>query len=204
MHKGLILSGGNGSRLYPLTHSVSKQLIPVYNKPMIYYPLSTLMLGGIREILIITTPKDNSSFKSLLGDGSHLGINIQYEIQPKAEALAQALLIGEKFINEQPVALILGDNLFHGNELINTLINVGKKKKGATVFAYRVSNPEDYGIVKIKEGKIINIEEKPKNPSSNYALTGLYFYDNTAVEKAKSIKFSTRGELEITELNNLY
>ena len=205
MSKGIILSGGTGSRIFPLTQVVNKQLLPVYDKPMIYYPLSTLMLAGIREILIISGPKDIPAFRNLLGDGSHLGINIKYKQQIKPEGIAQAFLLGEEFIDSDSVALILGDNLFHGNDLINTLMRTEKIKKGATVFAYRVSNPEDYGIVQInKNGKIINIVEKPKKPISNLALTGLYFYDNSVVKKAKSIKFSKRGELEITDLNKLY
>ena len=203
--KGIILAGGSGSRLYPITKAVSKQLLPVYDKPMIYYPLSTLMLTGIRDILIITTPQDKPAFKRLLHDGSQWGINIELAVQPKPEGLAHALLIGEKFINNSASALVLGDNLFHGTDFIQQLHSSNERIEGATVYAYPVSNPGDYGVVQFGlNGKAISVEEKPKNPKSRYAVTGLYFYDSTATEKAKAIKPSTRGELEITDLINMY
>ena len=203
--KGIILAGGNGSRLYPITKATSKQLIPVYDKPMIYYPLSTLMLAGIREILIITTPHDNESFINLLGNGSQFGINIKYKIQKKPEGIAQAFLIGEEFIDNSGVTLILGDNLFHGDFLVNRLQKNYLLNEGASIFAYSVIDPERYGVVEFdSKGIVYNIVEKPKNPKSKFAITGLYFYDNSVVEKAKQIKPSDRGELEITDLNKLY
>ena len=203
--KGIILAGGNGSRLYPITKATSKQLIPVYDKPMIYYPLSTLMLAGIKDILIITTPHDNKSFRELLGNGSQFGINIKYKIQSKPEGIAQAFLIAEDFIENSNVTLILGDNLFHGDFLVNKLKKSYLINEGASIFAYSVSDPERYGVVEFDaKGIAYNIEEKPKNPKSKFAITGLYFYDNTVVEKAKKIKPSSRGELEITDLNKMY
>ena len=202
--KGIILAGGTGSRLFPITRVVSKQLLPVYDKPMILYPLSTLMLAGIKDILIITTEEDLIKFKSFLGNGSNYGIKISYEIQLKPEGIAQAFLIGEKFIGNSPVALILGDNIFYGKGISSLLRNANKKKE-PSIFAYRVSDPERYGVVEFsKEGKVKGIEEKPKKPKSNFAITGMYFYDNSVVKKAKDIKFSLRGELEITDLNELY
>ena len=203
--KGIILAGGNGSRLYPITKATSKQLIPVYDKPMIYYPLSTLMLAGIREILIITTPKDRDTFEKLLGNGSQFGINIKYKIQTKPEGIAQAFLIAEEFIKNSSVTLILGDNLFHGDFLVNQLQKNYLSNEGASIFAYSVSDPQRYGVVEFdSKGKAYNIEEKPINPKSKFAITGLYFYDNSVVEKAKKIKPSDRGELEITDLNKMY
>jgi len=203
--KGIILAGGSGTRLHPVTNVVSKQLLPVYDKPMIYYSLSTLMLAGIREILIITTPRDNQSFKDLLGDGSQLGINIEFKVQEKPNGIAEAFILGKKFINSSRVALILGDNLFHGNSLTNVLKETLLEKTGATIFAYSVSEPERYGIVEFDDnGRVLNIVEKPQNPKSSYAITGLYFYDNTVVERAESLTPSARGEIEITDLNNLY
>ena len=203
--KGIILAGGNGTRLYPITKATSKQLIPVYDKPMIYYPLSTLMLAGIKDILIITTPHDNENFRELLGNGSQFGITIKYKIQSKPEGIAQAFLIAEDFIGESSVTLILGDNLFHGDFLVNRLQKSYLLNEGASIFAYSVSDPERYGVVEFdSKGIAYNIEEKPKNPKSKFAITGLYFYDNTVVEKAKKIKPSSRGELEITDLNKMY
>ena len=203
--KGIILAGGNGSRLYPITKATSKQLIPVYDKPMIYYPLSTLMLAGIRDILIITTPNDRDTFEKLLGNGSQFGINIKYKIQTKPEGIAQAFLIAEEFIKNSSVTLILGDNLFHGDFLVNQLQKNYLSNEGASIFAYSVSDPERYGVVEFdSKGKAYNIEEKPLNPKSKFAITGLYFYDNSVVEKAKKIKPSDRGELEITDLNKMY
>tara|TARA_B100000579_G_scaffold397179_1_gene376543 strand:- start:1150 stop:2085 length:936 start_codon:yes stop_codon:yes gene_type:complete len=203
--KGIILSGGSGSRLSPLTNALSKQLMPIYDKPMIYYPLSTLMLAGIREILIITTPNDQNSFKRLLGDGESWGIKINYQIQLFPEGLSQALTLAESFLADSFSALILGDNLFHGSSLIDILNSASKKEKGATIFAYPVSNPERYGVVVIdKNSNIIQIQEKPKESISSLAITGLYFYDNTVVERAKEVKKSERGEYEITDLNNMY
>ena len=203
--KGIILAGGSGTRLYPITKSISKQLVPIYNKPMIYYPLSVLMLADIRDILIITTPEDQSMFIRLLGDGSQWGINLQYAIQPSPDGLAQAFLIGEEFIGNDSCCLILGDNIFFGHDFGKLLAQTAKNTNGATVFGYFVNDPERYGVVEFDENrKVISLEEKPKNPKSNYAVTGLYFYDNTVVSKAKSLKPSARGELEITDLNKLY
>jgi glucose-1-phosphate thymidylyltransferase len=202
MDKGIILAGGSGTRLYPLTISVSKQLLPVYNKPMIYYPLTTLMLAGVRDILIITTPNDQHSFINLLGDGSSWGINISYKVQPSPDGLAQAFIIGKDFISSQPCALILGDNLFYGNNLQEKLKSYSPS--GATIFGYYVKDPTQYGVVEIKNNKILSIEEKPKNPKSNIAVTGLYFYDNTVVDRTLELKPSARAELEITDLNRLY
>ncbi|WP_022676935.1 glucose-1-phosphate thymidylyltransferase RfbA [Novosphingobium sp. B-7] len=205
MRKGIILAGGSGTRLYPLTRGVSKQLMPVYDKPMIYYPLSVLMLAGIREILIITTPHDQSSFKSVLGDGSSFGVELQYAIQPEPAGLAQAYHIGANFVGENPSALILGDNIFYGHGLPNLLSSACARDKGATVFGYYVSDPKAYGVVSFDtQGRAETIEEKPENPKSNYAVTGLYFYDNTAVALARDLKPSPRGEIEITDLNRLY
>ena len=202
--KGIILAGGNATRLYPITFSISKQLMPVYDKPMIYYPLSTLMIAGIKEFLIIVNDSNLNSFKNLLGDGSSWGISIKYAVQPKPEGLAQAFLIGEDFLGNSPSALILGDNLYHGNDLGPQLEKANKDIKSSTIFVYPVSDPQRYGVAEFKNNKVINLYEKPKNPKSRYAVTGLYFYDNTAVKKAKTIKPSQRGELEITALNNLY
>ncbi len=207
--KGIILSGGTGTRLYPLTKSVCKQLLPVYDKPLIYYPLSTLMLAGIREILIICTPEDISTFRELLGDGADLGISLKYCVQNKPEGIAQAFILGEKFIGDSSIALILGDNLFYGHDLSFLLQKVDQNKSGAIVFAYRVSDPERYGVVTWHEDangtkRVVSIDEKPKIPKSNYAITGLYFYDSDVIGYAKSLKPSHRGELEITDINNLY
>lgn len=203
--KGIILAGGKGSRLWPITLGVSKQLLPLYNKPSIYYPLSTLMISDIREFLIITNQQDINNFKALLGDGSHLGISITYKIQKRPEGIAQALIIGEKFIDNSPVALILGDNFFYGNDLTKVLLKETKKIDGATIFASEVLDPERYGVVSFdKNFKVKSIFEKPKKPESNFAITGLYFYDKNVVEYTKELKFSKRGELEITDLNNIY
>ncbi len=202
--KGIILAGGHGTRLYPITKVISKQLLPIYDKPMIYYPLATLMMANIREILIISTSRDMDNFKILFGDGSSLGISIQYEVQDRPEGLAQAFLIGESFIKKSNSALILGDNLFHGIEEIVSEVSCFNKN-GAHIFAYPVNDPERYGVVSFtKDGKVTDIKEKPTNPKSKYAITGLYFYDDSVVERAKTILPSERGELEITDLNNLY
>ena len=204
--KGIILAGGAGTRLFPATKSISKQIIPVYDKPMIYYPLSVLMLAGIREILIISTPDDIHLYEKLLGTGEQIGLNIQYEIQASPDGLAQAFIIGENFIKDQPVCLILGDNIFYGHGFGKTMHEIGTQLvDGAVVFGYYVKDPQRYGVVEFNnEGKVISIEEKPVKPRSNYAVTGLYFYDHTVVEKAKSLKPSARGELEITDLNRFY
>ena len=202
--KGIILAGGTGSRLFPMTKVISKQLLPVYDKPMIFYPLSTLMLAGINEILIITTPNDLYSFKALLGNGEEIGVRIKYSVQPKPNGIAEAFIIGEEFISNSPVALILGDNIFYGQGISKILKNANKKTC-SSIFAYRVVDPERYGVVEFsKDMKARGIEEKPEKPKSKFAITGIYFYDNTAVEKAKTIKASNRGELEITDLNRLY
>ena len=202
--KGIILAGGTGSRLFPITKGICKQLLPVYDKPMIFYPLSTLMLAGIKDILVITTPSDLNIFESFLEDGKHLGINISYEIQEKPEGIAQAFIIGEKFIGNSNVALILGDNIFYG-EGISTLLRSANKRNDPSIFAYRVVDPERYGVVEFsKDGRVIGIEEKPKKPKSKYAITGIYFYDNSVVEKSKKISSSARGELEISDINEIY
>lgn len=202
--KGIILAGGTGSRLFPITKGICKQLLPVYDKPMIFYPLSTLMLAGIKDILVITSPSDLKIFESFLEDGKHLGINISYEIQEKPEGIAQAFIIGEKFIGNSNVALILGDNIFYG-EGISTLLRSANKRNEPSIFAYRVGDPERYGVVEFsKDGRVIGIEEKPKKPKSKYAITGIYFYDNSVVEKSKKISSSARGELEISDVNEIY
>ena len=203
--KGIILAGGSGSRLYPVTQSISKQLLPVYDKPMIYYPLSTLMLAGIQDILIISTPEDTPRFESLLSDGSQWGLNIQYKVQPSPDGLAQAFILGDTFIGNDLSALILGDNIFYGHDFNELLSNAMKRDDGATVFAYHVQNPERYGVAEFdKSNKVFSLEEKPKHPKSNFVVTGLYFYDKDVVAMAKSLKPSARGELEITDLNRLY
>ncbi len=205
LRKGIILAGGTGSRLFPITHSVSKQLIPIYDKPMIYYPLTVLMLAGVREILLISTPHDLPSFENLLGNGSQWGLEISYAKQPKAEGIAQALLIGEPFLNGEPVCLVLGDNLFYGQDLPKSLMAASRRMEGATVFGYHANHPERYGVVEFDaDWNVVSLEEKPARPKSNYVMPGIYFYDSKVVEMTKTLAPSPRGELEITDLNRLY